>query len=224
MRKISTIASAVMVAGCLSLGAAPVHASLIFSAAENFQGTGLGAVNTILTIQSPQNSSTETGAVSWNGAADQITGNIALTGSSQTQTRTISQLGLTSAASLRVVFNALEPGGATNNIDLTNLVLHAPLNSHQGLEAGVLLIDLLVFGAFVSIALFSQRFWPLWVAGLQLTSLLAHLARVSRIELLPVAYAAAERFWSYPILIIIAVGAWREHKRLSVGRGLALPA
>ena len=107
---------------------------------------------------------------------------------------------------------------------LTNLVLHAPLNSHQGLEAGVLLIDLLVFGAFVSIALFSQRFWPLWVAGLQLTSLLAHLARVSRIELLPVAYAAAERFWSYPILIIIAVGAWREHKRLSVGRGLALPA
>jgi hypothetical protein len=27
------------------------------------------------------------------------------------------------------------------------------------------------------------------------------------------AYAAAERFWSYPTLVIIAVGAWRQHQR-----------
>lgn len=107
---------------------------------------------------------------------------------------------------------------------LTNLILHSPLESHQRLEAGVMAIDLLVFVVFVSIALWSQRYWPLWVAGLQLTSLLAHVARVSEGALLPVAYAAAERFWSYPILIIIAVGAWREHRR-SLDRGrIGFPA
>ena len=107
---------------------------------------------------------------------------------------------------------------------VTNLVLHSPLDSHRQLETGVLAIDVLVFGAFVWLALSSQRFWPLWVAGLQLTSLLAHLARVSGIDLLPVAYAAAERFWSYPILIIIAVGAARQHRRLMDERDLSAPA
>ena len=33
-------------------------------------------------------------------------------------------------------------------------------------------------------------------------------------SLLPIAYAAALRFWSYPILIILAVGVWRSRHRL----------
>ncbi|MEO7410124.1 MAG: hypothetical protein ABIU10_02210 [Sphingomicrobium sp.] len=93
------------------------------------------------------------------------------------------------------------------------LILNSPAGRFHQLETGILVIDVLAFLGFVSIALWSQRFWPLYVAGLQLTSLLAHFARVSQIDLLPVAYAAAERFWSYPILIIIAVGAWRQHRR-----------
>ena len=46
----------------------------------------------------------------------------AKTGASQTQTRSISSLGLTSAADIRVVFNALEPGNE-QSISLTNLQL-----------------------------------------------------------------------------------------------------
>jgi hypothetical protein len=30
---------------------------------------------------------------------------------------------------------------------------------------------------------------------------------------MPLAYAAAERFWSYPTLIILFIGAWRQHRR-----------
>jgi nicotinamide riboside transporter PnuC len=84
---------------------------------------------------------------------------------------------------------------------------------YSQIEAGELLVDLSVLAAFILVALRSDRFWPLWVAGLQLTSSLAHLMKGIHIELLPQAYAAATKFWSYPILVIILVGTWRSHQR-----------
>ena len=109
------------VSAAFGLAAASSHAELILLSPENFGGTGLGAVNTILTIQSPGSTSTENGQVAWNGSADVITGATALTGASQTQTRTFGELGITSAQALRVVFNASEPGG--DAITLTDLTL-----------------------------------------------------------------------------------------------------
>lgn len=82
-----------------------------------------------------------------------------------------------------------------------------------GIEVGDLVIDTFVLLAFVAIALRSDRFWPLWVAGLQLTMGMSHLFKALVPSLLPFAYAAAERFWSYPTLIIIFIGAWRQHQR-----------
>ena len=81
-------------------------------------------------------------------------------------------------------------------------------------EVGILAIDFAVMAAFLYVALTSSRFWPLYVAGLQLTTLLAHLFRLISSDLVPMAYAAAERFWSYPIMLILVVGAWRHHRRL----------
>lgn len=97
-------------------------------------GTGLGAVNTILTIQAGGNGTFETGCVSWSGSADaigptRVTGtgqctNAAapdvLTGASQTQTRTLAQAGITSGANFALFFNAIEPAG--NSITLNTLV------------------------------------------------------------------------------------------------------
>lgn len=84
---------------------------------------------------------------------------------------------------------------------------------YTGVELGLLAIDMAVLVAFVAIALRSQRFWPLWIAGLQLTNSLSHLMKVIELDLLPRAYAAAAMFWSYPILLIIVVGTWRSHHR-----------
>jgi hypothetical protein len=53
----------------------------------------------------------------------------------------------------------------------------------------------------------------LWVAGLQLTTILGHLLKAVQLSLLPLAYAGALRFWSYPILLILAIGTWRTHQR-----------
>ena len=47
---------------------------------------------------------------------------------------------------------------------------------------------------------------------MQLTASTAHVLKLIDAPLVPYAYAAAERFWSYPILMIIAIGAIRAHR------------
>ena len=92
----------------------------------------------------------------------------------------------------------------------TRFVISPITVRYAGLESGLLLIDMAMLATFVWIALRSDRFWPLWVAGLQLTSSMAHLLKAIEWDLLPKAYGAAAVFWSYPILLILAVGTWRS--------------
>jgi hypothetical protein len=86
--------------------------------------------------------------------------------------------------------------------------------SYSSLDPGIFAVDLVCLGAFTYAALISDRFWPLWVSGLQLTTSFGHVLRLIDSSLLPLAYAAALRFWGYPILIILAVGVWRSERRL----------
>jgi hypothetical protein len=103
---------------------------------------------------------------------------------------------------------------------LTVLLLTPGRERYQLVESGALIVDLATLAAFVTLALTSRRFWPLWVAGLQLTASTAHALKLVDASLLPIAYAAAERFWSYPILLIIAIGAFRAHRRERRARSL----
>jgi hypothetical protein len=68
-----------------------------------------------------------------------------------------------------------------------------------------------VLASFTFIALRSTRFWPMWVAGLQLVATSVHLLKLLSPALMGLVFGAALAFWSYPILLIIAVGAWRTH-------------
>jgi len=102
----------------------------------------------------------------------------------------------------------------------TNIV-YDPLGSYAGVEYGVFIVDAATFLAFTLLALKSERFWPLWIAGLQLTTLMSHLFKLGRIDLMPEAYAAAARFWVYPIFLIIVIGTWRSHRRRIQERALA---
>jgi hypothetical protein len=85
---------------------------------------------------------------------------------------------------------------------------------YSSVELGLLAIDAAVLIGFVAVALRSDRFWPLWVAGLQLTTSTAHLMKAMDEQLLPIAYGAAIALWSYPILIILAIGTWRGQRRM----------
>ena len=90
------------------------------------------------------------------------------------------------------------------------------------IEAGEMVVDLGVLAAFVLVALRSDRFWPLWVAGLQLTSSLAHVMKGINLELLPQAYAAATKIWRrmYQSEEQLARDALAFMKRETSARGL----
>lgn len=97
---------------------------------------------------------------------------------------------------------------------LASIVLAAPAsNRYTSIEGGVLAVDILTLSAFTFVALRSDRFWPLWISGLQLTTSIAHFLKAAEPNLVPIAYAAAGRLWSYPILLILAVGTWRSSQR-----------
>ena len=115
----------------LALLAAPLavaRADLVFMGVVTVGGTGLGAVNTVLTIQSTANNTTEQGCVGDSPTGDvigvfQATGCTAATapdvktGASQTQTRTLSEAGITSASNFAILLNAAEPSGDAITLD-----------------------------------------------------------------------------------------------------------
>lgn len=102
---------------------------------------------------------------------------------------------------------------------LITWLFNSPLHQRfSGVEFGVFAADILALAGFTWVALRSDRFWPLWVAGLQLTTTLAHLLKAVNLDLMPQAYAAAARFWVYPIFLIIVIGTWRSHQRAKLAQ------
>ncbi|WP_309603530.1 hypothetical protein [Sphingomonas sp.] len=95
----------------------------------------------------------------------------------------------------------------------TRIMVSPVTSRYSSVEAGVFAVDLAVLVGFMFIALRSDRFWPLWVAGLQLTTILAHALKAVDFALMPQIYAAAARFWVYPIFLIIVIGTWRTNHR-----------
>lgn len=110
-------------------GSQTASASLIIQTYQQFSGTGIGTVPTILTFQ---NVNTETGCVGQGGAIGSAlingvcsTGGDTKTGNSQTQLQPLTAAGITSlgaagAASFGLIFNAVEPSG--DSISVTSLV------------------------------------------------------------------------------------------------------
>lgn len=99
---------------------------------------------------------------------------------------------------------------------IATVAVYAPVaEAFEKVETGVFLVDVAALAAFVGVALISSRFWPLWVAGFQLTSVMSHFMKLVHLDLIPQVYAAAERFWIYPMLLAIMVGTWRTHRRLN---------
>lgn len=92
---------------------------------------------------------------------------------------------------------------------------------YVGIATGDLVVDTAVLLALLAIALLSDRFWPLWAAGLQLVDSMSHVMKAIDADLIPQVYGAAERFWSFPILLVLLIGAWRQHRRT---REQAMPA
>lgn len=96
---------------------------------------------------------------------------------------------------------------------LTLVVGHPSQYSH--LELGMFLIDLALLICLVVIALKADRLWPMVLAALHLDSTAVHILKLFDAELIRVTYAVMIVMWSYPMLLILAIGTLRHQRRLA---------
>ncbi len=83
----------------------------------------------------------------------------------------------------------------------------------NGVSPGLALADLLVLGAFVHQALRSPRYWPLAMAGLQLSAVAGHGLKFLSPGMTPWQYWLSSAFWSWPMLIVLIIGTARARQR-----------
>lgn len=90
------------------------------------------------------------------------------------------------------------------------------LHPYGSVAIGMFLLDLAMMVAFQILALRADRFWTIWVAGLQQAAVLVHITRAIAPDIAPLAYAIGLKAWSYVILMLIIAGTWRHHRRLQI--------
>ena len=81
-------------------------------------------------------------------------------------------------------------------------------------EFGLLLIDVALLAVLVAVALWANRFWPIWIAAFQLFALLVHVTMLYEQDILPLVYFVVISRIAYPMLLMLLVGTMLHFQRL----------
>lgn len=73
--------------------------------------------------------------------------------------------------------------------------------------------------ALLSIALTADRFWPLWIAALQVIAFCAHYVRIADLTVPPIVYAVMIRFPYWLQIAVLLFGTWNFARRRNVSAG-----
>jgi hypothetical protein len=98
---------------------------------------------------------------------------------------------------------------------LTYAVMPTAATSYNDVRLDAFLIDLACLVGFLILALRAERYWPLWVTALQIIEIAGHGVKLADPDVIRRAFAFALAFWSYPMLLLIALGTWRHQVRLA---------
>jgi len=89
-------------------------------------------------------------------------------------------------------------------------------SSFDGVQYGIFVTDALLLLVLVYVALVSNRYWPMFAAGFQLTTIFFHVANGSGIHIVPAAYADVIVFWSYLVIATLLGGTLIESTGVGV--------
>jgi hypothetical protein len=99
---------------------------------------------------------------------------------------------------------------------IATLIAYSPYpRTFFEVEYGVFVIDLLLLGSLVGIAVNANRYWPMGMASLHLASTIAHLGKLLDLSMSNWAYALLLKFWAYPMLLTLVIGTMRHRRRLA---------
>lgn len=119
---------------------------------------------------------------------------------------------------------ALVRGGLPEQIGAAIIVIGSQLSvaalsanaaRFRSVETGLLVVDVATLISMVFLALRADRYWPLWVAALQVLGTAGHALKFADPEVIRRAYAFILAFWSYPMLALLVSGTWRHQQRLA---------
>lgn len=85
----------------------------------------------------------------------------------------------------------------------------------QQVEVTLFSIDLVLLVGLTVIALKADRLWPMFLAAFQLDSAAIHVLKLFDADMIRITYALMIAIWSYPMLLILAVGTLRHQRRLA---------
>ena len=98
---------------------------------------------------------------------------------------------------------------------LTRLFFLASVSPYVTVEVGILSVDVILLIGLLVLAIYSDRFWPIWLASLQALGAGAHLVKAIEPSVVSVAYAILVAIWSYPMVFILAAATLRHQRRLN---------
>lgn len=122
-----------------------------------------------------------------------------------------------------VAFYAVRRGGGPERAVAVSMIVAAiasalvSLSTRANFEVVVVLllvVDVLLFAVVAAIAVYANRFWPLWIAALQLDAIAIHIIKAYDREILPIIYAWSSGQIAYPMLLLLAWGTARHRKRV----------
>ena len=76
------------------------------------------------------------------------------------------------------------------------------------------MIDTALLTVLVLVALWANRFWPMWIAALQLFALLVHVAKAYQQDILPLVYFVVTTRIAYPMLLLLLAGTIQHFRRM----------
>ena len=99
---------------------------------------------------------------------------------------------------------------------LSALVVSPYESMYRHVEVPMAIVDFCLFVLLWCIGLWSNRFWPLWVAAIQGVTVLGHAAPLMP-NMSPYASDRAVAMWSWPVWIILAFAVRAHHRENSAG-------
>jgi hypothetical protein len=101
-------------------------------------------------------------------------------------------------------------------VTFSYLSFHRGVQNFRTLEDGVFIVDIITLVALVILATRAERFWPLWLAAMQVLGTAGHLVKMWDPIQMRLAYAFIIAVWSYPMMAFLAAGTWRHRKRIAL--------
>jgi hypothetical protein len=122
------------------------------------------------------------------------------------------------------VVHAMRFGGAPERLAAALFVVAtiatiaiAQSATFQSMSVPLLLIDCAMFAALTGLSVVADRYWPMWLAALELIAVATHLAKAYRPSIVPDAYWIVTNQLAWVMVAVLVLATARHRDRLKAG-------